>query len=166
MDVVAPLVAYLQPPVAVHPRQRSFHDPPVSSQLLAGVDAPPSNSRGYAPLPQSQSLATSLGNHNPSQHGACWAVCVVGHEACGSVGWRLRPPRGPSSRGRRLQPCGSHRAGCLLGRPQRGAWSPVCPCPSDSLRSFGPPGAATLDESKDARSQSISSALPNRSKSF
>jgi hypothetical protein len=43
MDVIAPLVAYLQPPVAVHPRQGSFYDPPVAPQLLAGFDA----STGY-----------------------------------------------------------------------------------------------------------------------
>jgi hypothetical protein len=30
MDAVASLVAHLQPTVAVHPRQSSFHDPPVS----------------------------------------------------------------------------------------------------------------------------------------
>jgi hypothetical protein len=81
------------------------------------------------------------------------------------VRWCLQPPRGPSSRGR-LQLCGSHRAGRLFGRLQHGASSPVCPCPSDSCRPFGPPGAGTLAESKDARSQSIWSASPRRSKSL
>src|SRR5829696_9446138 len=52
MDVLSALVAYLQPPEAVHPRQSLFHDPPVSTQLLAGFDAPPGYPRGYAPLPQ------------------------------------------------------------------------------------------------------------------
>ena len=138
MDVISALVAYLQPPEAVQPRQSSLYRPPVSSQLLAGLDAPPSNSWGYAPLPQS--LATSRELNSPSQHAASWAVCADGHEkACGSLRWRLRPPREPSSRGR-LQPCGSHRAGRPFGRPQHGALSPVCPCPSDSCRPFGPPG--------------------------
>jgi hypothetical protein len=52
MDVIAPLVAYLQPPVALHPRQSSFHNPSISSQLLASFDAPPSDTWGYAPLPE------------------------------------------------------------------------------------------------------------------
>jgi hypothetical protein len=50
--IVASLVAHLQPPVAVHPREGSFHNPPVSPQLLAGFDAPPCYSGGYAPLPE------------------------------------------------------------------------------------------------------------------
>jgi hypothetical protein len=52
MDVVAPLVAYLQPPVAIDLRQRSFHNPPVSPQLLAGLDAPPCDASFYASLPE------------------------------------------------------------------------------------------------------------------
>jgi hypothetical protein len=52
MDVVAALVAHLEAPVAVHPRQSSFHHPPVSSQLLAGFDASPCYPGGYAPLPE------------------------------------------------------------------------------------------------------------------
>jgi hypothetical protein len=53
MDVVASLIAHLQTPVVIHPRQRSFHNPPVSSQLLAGLDASPGYPLGYAPFPQS-----------------------------------------------------------------------------------------------------------------
>jgi hypothetical protein len=53
MDVVASFVAYLDAPEAVQPRQSSFHNPPVSPQLLAGFDAPSGYARGYAPLPQS-----------------------------------------------------------------------------------------------------------------
>ena len=41
MDVIATLVANLQPPQAVHPRQSSLHYPPLAPQLLAGVDASP-----------------------------------------------------------------------------------------------------------------------------
>src|SRR5215204_3303666 len=52
MDVVSALVAHLQPPEAVQPRQSPLHYPPVSAQLLPGFDAPPSYPRGYAPLPQ------------------------------------------------------------------------------------------------------------------
>jgi hypothetical protein len=53
MDVVSAFVAHLQPPEAVHPRKRSFHDPPVSPQLLARFDASPGDAWSYAPLPQS-----------------------------------------------------------------------------------------------------------------
>ena len=52
MDVIAPLVAHLQPPEAVYPRESSLHYPPVSAQLLTGFDAPPGYPRGYASLPQ------------------------------------------------------------------------------------------------------------------
>ena len=51
VDVVSALVAHLQPPEAVHPRKRSLHRPPIPSQLLTGIDAPPSDARFYAPLP-------------------------------------------------------------------------------------------------------------------
>lgn len=60
MDVLSALVAYLQPPEAVHPRQSLFHDPPVSTQLLAGFDAPPGYPRGYAPLPQSPAASREV----------------------------------------------------------------------------------------------------------
>jgi hypothetical protein len=53
MDFLSALVAYLQPTVAVHPREGSFHNPPVSTQLFAGFDAPSGDAWGYAPLPQS-----------------------------------------------------------------------------------------------------------------
>lgn len=56
MDVVAPLVAYLQPPVAVQPRQRPLHHPPVPAQPFAGLDAAPGDARDYAPF--SESLST------------------------------------------------------------------------------------------------------------
>ena len=57
MYVVSALIAYLEAPEAVHPRKRTLYRPSVSAQLLTGVDAPTSDARGYAPLPQG--LATS-----------------------------------------------------------------------------------------------------------
>jgi hypothetical protein len=57
MNVLTPLVAHLQPPEAVQPRQGSFHYPPVSAQLLAGFNASSGYSWGYAPL--SERLAAS-----------------------------------------------------------------------------------------------------------
>jgi hypothetical protein len=51
MDVDSPLVAYLQPPEAVDPRERPFDYPPTMlPQLLAGLDAASGDTRGYAPL--------------------------------------------------------------------------------------------------------------------
>ena len=50
MDVVAPLVAHLQPPKAVRPRQRPFHHPTMPSQPLAGLNTAPGDARGYTPL--------------------------------------------------------------------------------------------------------------------
>ena len=52
VDVVPPLVADLQPPVAVQPRERPLHHPPVASQPLARFDAAAGDARGYAPLPE------------------------------------------------------------------------------------------------------------------
>jgi hypothetical protein len=53
MGVLSALIAYLEAPETVHPRQSSFHNPPVCAQFLAGLDAPPCYPRRYAPLPQS-----------------------------------------------------------------------------------------------------------------
>src|SRR3712207_4176493 len=55
------------------------------------------------------------------------------------IRWHPQPPQGPWSRGR-LPPSESPREGCRFGRPQGGASSPICLYPSDSCRSFGPPG--------------------------
>ncbi len=161
VDIGPPLVAYLRPPVAVQPRQRPLHHPPVPAQPFAGLDAAPGDARGYAPLSESLSApgkvvalirvqllralaraAKGLADRRDGVHGLLQCLGVVDV-------WR----------------CESPPAGCLLGRPQHGASSLTCLCPSGSGRSFGPPGAGTLAESKDARSQSISSALPRRSRS-
>jgi hypothetical protein len=52
VDVGPPLVAHLQPPVAVQPRKRPLHDPPVSPQLLARLYAAPGDAALDAPLPE------------------------------------------------------------------------------------------------------------------
>src|SRR5215211_3117515 len=162
MDVVAPLVAYLQPPVAVHPRQRSFHDPPVSSQLLAGFDASPGYPRRYAPLPER---------------------FAASREVVGFVGMQLLRSfaRAPTSRPTDrfdgvhglFQDLRIMDVGRRVGHRQRDA-SPVDH--NVALRArfalirrirpglSAPPGAATLAESRDALSQSIPSALPRRPK--
>jgi hypothetical protein len=57
MDVIAPLVVYLQHPKSVHPQQSSLHYPTVSYQLLTGPDATAGYPRDYAPLPQDLAAA-------------------------------------------------------------------------------------------------------------
>src|SRR5688500_14651837 len=47
MDVVASLIAYLQPPEAIDPRERPFDYPLVPPQLLTGLDATSGDTRGY-----------------------------------------------------------------------------------------------------------------------
>ncbi len=46
VDVGPPLVAHLQPPVTVQPRQSPLHHPTVAAQLLARLKAAPGNARG------------------------------------------------------------------------------------------------------------------------
>ena len=110
-----------------------------------------------------KALSDIEGRRRPCQYGACWGASSVDHdEACGSVRWHPRLLPRPSNHGRWL-PSGSPRGERLTCRPQCGASGPICPYLSDSCRSFGPPVAGTLAESKDALSQSIWSALPSRS---
>ena len=52
MNVVLPLVADLQPPKTVEPRQCPLHYTPMPAQSLAGLDAAPSDAGGYASLPE------------------------------------------------------------------------------------------------------------------
>ena len=160
MDVVSTLVAHFQPPEAVDPG--AFVPPPTCicpvsrwsrcpAALCAGLCLSFSAPRGI------------WGSRSPCQHAAPWGVSSADHgEACGSVRWRLQSPRGPWSRGR-LQKCGSSRGGGLLGRPQRKALGALLSLICRIRAGLLPPGAGTLAESKDARSQSISSALPSRS---
>ena len=58
--VVPPLVAYFQTSVAIEPRERPFHDPPLASQPLAGFVAPSGDTRGYAPIPQGFAAAQEV----------------------------------------------------------------------------------------------------------
>ena len=60
VDVGSPLVAHLQPSVAIDPRQRPLHHPPMPSQSLAGFDASPGDARSYAPLPERLSTAPEV----------------------------------------------------------------------------------------------------------
>ena len=164
MDVVAPLVAHLQPPVTVHPRQSSFHDPPVSSQLLAGVNAPPCYPRGYAPLPECLAASREV-------------VSLVGMQLLGTLARastrrladRLYGIHGLFQDlrvvdvGRRVDHRERDASAVDHNMALRARFALIRRIGAGSL---APPGAATLAESKDARSQSIWSASPKRSKSL
>ena len=164
MDVVASLVAYLQPSVAVHPRERSFHYPPVSSQPLAGFDAPPGYPGGYAPLPERLPASREV-------------VGLVGMQllrALARAPTRRLADRLDGIHGL-LQDLGVVDVLSSVYHTERDAF------PVDHNVALGalfallrrvlagllaPPGAATLAESKEALSQSIWSASPKRSKSL
>src|SRR5215212_8230740 len=164
MDVVAPLVAHLQPPVAVHPRQCSFHNPPVSPQLLAGFDAPPGDTWGYAPLPECFAASREV-------------VSLVGMQllrALARSATRRLADRRDSIHslfqdlrvvdvGRRVDHRERDAAAVDHNMALRARLSLIRRIRSGSL---APPGAATLAESKDARSHSIWSASPKRSRSL
>src|SRR5215210_1989773 len=155
MDVISALVAHLQPTVAVHPRQGSFYDPPVSPQLLAGFDASAGYPRGYAPLPQGLAAsrevvglvgmqllgalarpATGLLDRLDGIHGFLLDLGVV--DVCSRVDHRQRDASSVDHN------MALRALFALIRRVRAGL--------------LAPPGAGTLDESKDALSQSISSA--------
>src|SRR5215210_80647 len=141
VDIISPLVAHLEAPIAVQPRQRPLHHPPVPAQPLARVDTPPSDARLDPSLSQGRPLGSGR-SPSPCQRavsrGTC-AACRADPAARGSAGSRPSSPPASSSRGRwpltALPP-----AGCRLGLPQDGALSPACPYPSDSAQPFRPPG--------------------------
>ena len=165
VNVLPPLVvANLQPPVAIQPRERPFHHPPVASQPFARLDAPSGDARGgYAPLPERLAAAREvlalvgvqlvgalarsaarLADRLDSIYGLLQDFRVV--DVGGRVGQRKRdasPVEHNMALGARF---------ALIRRVRAG--------------SLAPPGAGTLAESKEARSQSIWSASPKRSKSL
>jgi len=164
MDVVASLVTHLQPPVAVHPRQGSFHNPPVSPQLLTGLDTPPGYPRDYAPLSECLTASREV-------------VSLVGMQLLGTLArasTRRLADRRDSIHGL-LQGLRVVDVGCRVDHRERDASSVDHNVALGALFALirgiwaglsTPPGAATLAESKEALSQSIWSASPKRSKSF
>jgi hypothetical protein len=162
MDVISPLIANLQPTVAIEPGQCPLHHPAVAPEALAGVDPPSGNARRDAPL--AQGLPTT-------------------GEVIGFVRVQLvrSLPRSPSRTfdglngiDRRLQHSRVMDIGRRLGYGER---DPVSVGHNMALRArfaairrirsgfSAPPGAGTLAESSDARNQSIWSASPSRSSS-
>src|SRR5215212_718778 len=163
MDVVSALVAHLQTPVAVQPRKCSLDHPSVSTQPLAGLDTAPGDARGDTPLPERFAASREV-------------VSFVGMQLLRALAW-------PATR------LSDRRDGVhdlLQDLRVMDVGSGVSHCERDSvpvdhnvalralfalirrIRSglLTPRGAATLAESKEARSQSIWSASPKRSKSL
>jgi hypothetical protein len=165
VDIRPSLIAHRQPAIPAQPRQRTLYNPPVPPQSLARVDSASGDAWGYASLPQGLSATREV-------------VGFVGVELLGtlprSTGTATRPLNRLDAIHSLLQDlrvvyvCGSehHRERnassvrnnmalrarlCLIRRIRSGLLAPLL--------------AGTLAESKDALSQSISSASPRRSKS-
>ena len=163
MDVLSALVAYLQAPEAVHPRQCPFHHPPVSAQFLARLDASAGYPGRYAPPPQSLTASREV-------------VSLVRVQLLGALARASTRPLD------RLD--GIHdllhdlKVMDVSSRVDHAQWDASSVDHNMALRALlslirrirsgllTPPGAATLAESNDALSQSIWSASPKRSKSF
>jgi hypothetical protein len=166
VDIRPSLIAHRQPAIPTQPRQRTLHHPPVPPQSLARVDSASGDAWGYAPLSECLS--------------ATWEVIAfVGMQLLGTL---PRPARTPA---RLLD--GLDAIHSLL---QDLRVVDVCGCEdyrqrdASSVRhkvalrarlslirrirtgSLAPLFADTLAESRDALSQSISSASPRRSSSM
>jgi hypothetical protein len=160
MDVLASLVAHLQPPRAVQPGQGALHHPAITPQSCAGVDSLARNSRDDVTLLQHPMTARIV-------------IAFVRVQLMGSL------PR-PSVRSENSGEGVNHRL-------QHLRIVNVCSRMSDSQRDtlavdhnvalrarfapvrrigagfLSPPGAGTVPESSEARDQSIWSANPSRS---
>ena len=164
VNVVPPLVADLQTPITVQPRERPLDHPPVPSQPLARFDAAPSDARGYASLPKRLATAREI-------------VAFVGMQLLRALARssarltdRLDGVHGLLQELLRVVDVGRR-----VDHRQRDAFPLNHNVALRALFAFvrriraglsAPPGAATLEESKEAFSQSICSASPKRSKSF
>src|SRR3712207_3174164 len=122
----SPTTAFFPQPTCIVPASRWIR---CHAELSGGLCPSSSKPRGIE------------GSRSPCRRAASSGACADAHEkACGSARWRPRPLPRPSSRGH-WPPSGSPPKGRLSGRPQHDASSPVCPYPSGSGRSFGPPGS-------------------------
>jgi hypothetical protein len=160
MDVLASLVAYLQPPIAVQPRQGAFHDPAITPQPCAGIDSPARNSRDNVTLLQSPMTARIVIAFVRVQLLRSLPRPAVRTENRGDgVHHRLKHLRvvnvGPRMSDRQRDATAVDHQVALRARftPVRRVGAGLLP----------PPGAGTVPESSEARDQSIWSATPSQS---
>jgi hypothetical protein len=162
MNVVPPLVADSQAPIATEPGQGALDHPAVSSQPLTGFDTSP----GDASLdPTSTQHLATLGEIVP----------LVSMQLVGSL--PRSAPRASHWLDSVQHLLQHHRVVDVRSRQSRREWDTLTLDHKVALRprfasvrrirpGFAtPPGAATLAESSEARDQSILSASPSRCRS-
>jgi hypothetical protein len=160
MDVLASLVAHLQPPIAVQPGQGALHHPAITPQPCTGVDALTRNSRDDMTLLQRPMTARIV-------------ISFVRVQLVGSLPWpSARSENSGNGIDHRLQHLRIVDVCSRMPDRQRDTsavdhkvalrarFAPVRRIGTGFL---SPPGAATVPESSEARDQSIWSAAPSRS---
>jgi hypothetical protein len=162
MDVISPLIANLQPAIAIEPGQCSLHHPAVAPEALAGIDPASCNARGDASLTQGLPTArvvipfvrVQLVRSLPRS--PTWTF-----DGLNGIYRRLQHPRAMDI-GRRMGYGERDPVSVDHNMALRARFAAIC-----RIRSGfdAPPGAGTLAESSDARDQSIWSASPSRSSS-
>jgi hypothetical protein len=160
MDVLALLVAHLQPPIAVQPRQGALHHPAITPQSYAGVDSLARNARDdVPPLQHPMTARIVIAFIRVQLMGALPRPSARSEDSGNGVHHRLQHLRIVDV-GSRM----SDRQGDTLAVDHKVALR----ARFTSVRRIGagllsPPGAGTVPESSEARDQSIWSANPSRS---
>src|SRR5262245_40957124 len=161
MDVRPAFIAHGQAAIAVEPGERAFHDPPMSAQFLAGVDAFAGDAHADVALRQGPATARNV-------------VGLVGM----ALVWPLAAPtrRGLDRRNGVPDRLEDRRVVTIGARQERGEWESSALDHTMALRArfaairgiradgFAPLLAGMLAESRLARLQSMRSASPNRSR--
>jgi hypothetical protein len=160
MDVLASLVAHLQPPLAVQPGQGALHPPAITPRSCAGA----------APLARNPRDDVTRLQHPTA---ARLASAFVRVQLVGSL---PRPSARPGQRGHGVHPRRPHLriVGVRRRMPDRQRDTAAADhavalrarlAPARRIRPgfFSPPGAGTLPEASEARGPSMWSAHPSRS---
>jgi hypothetical protein len=160
MDVLASLVAYLQPPIAIQPGQGAFHHPAITPQPCAGVNSLARNSRDDVALLEYPMTARIVIAFIRVQLLRSLPRPSVRTENRGDgVNHRLKHLRivnvCPRMSARQRDTTAVDHKVALRAR-----FAPVRRVGAGFL---SPPGAGTVPESSEARDQSIWSATPSRS---
>jgi len=158
MDVRAALIADLQPSKAVQPRMRAFYDPAMTAELLLRLYSLTSDPRrdpsfaqcrlvlfGFIPLIRVQLHRALAGTSSRPLDGLDRVHGLLEHRGVVDVG------SGQLDRERNALSIDNKMPLCALFAAIRWIFPGF----------FAPPGEATLEESMEARLQSIRSASPN-----